>query len=228
MEIVTPFTFRDGNGIEIFAREVGTQVHFFDDGLTLLHLHSAGFSLGANKKKWQPLRAIAENFGVTLSDNGVFEMLCPRHSASHGFAKIMSALLGIASWERENAGVSLDAGDLVEEVAIYLQAWKPAEKIIERPSVLGFSGRKLTFNFEMGGEYIDAIQPHSASTGAELRKLVDLNSAPDTVRKEVLIIVDDRRAPESAKQEIGILGRVAKVWPMSSLITAAGESRLLQ
>lgn len=221
IEVLTPFTFSDGNGIELFAQEHGPQIHFFDDGFTLLHLHSVGISLN-NKMRWLPLRGIAENYGVTLSDDGVFETLSSISNPSNGFARMVAALIGIAAWEREQIGVSADTALLVDEVALYLRAWKPSLKLLERPSIKGFSGRSLTFDFEFGDQYIDAVHPHFASTGAELRKLVDFNSASVAANKEALVIVDDRNNPDLAKQEIGIIGRVAKTWPMSSLMVASG------
>lgn len=224
IEIVTPFSFLDGNGIELFAQDAGSQIHFFDDGCTLLHLHSAGIRFGNDNRKLQPLRNITSSYGVNISDVGVIETLCSKDKASIGFANIVSALLGVASWEREQNGVSMDDSWLVDEVAMYLRAWKPSENLIKNPIVRGFSGRKLSFDFEMGGEYIDAISPHFASTGAELRKIVDLNSSSQSARKEVLVIVDDRSRKDLAKQEIDILGRISKAWPMSSLISAVGTT----
>ncbi len=222
IEVLTPFTFSDGNVIELFAQERGSQIHFFDDGFTLLHLHSIGIQLGNNRRRWMPLKKIAETYGVTLSDNGVFETLGPIQNARQGFARIMATLVGVATWEREQVGINANAAFFVDEVAFFLRAWKPSENLIENVAVSGFSGRTLNFDFEFDGKYVDAISPHSSSTGAELRKLVDFNSGPTHSRREVLVIVDDRRNAALAKQEIGIIGRVAKTWPMSSLISASG------
>ena len=228
IEVVTPFTFADGDGIELFAQDYESQILFFDDGLTLFHLHNAGVRLGKHRTRWQPLISIAEKYAVTLSDDGVFETLAPATNPSHGFARIMSTLLGVAAWEREQVGVAVDESILIDEVAMNLQAWKPQEKIIRNPTVKGFSGRTLKFDFEMMGEYIEAIQPHSASTGATLRKIIDLNSAAVNVRKPALVIVDDRVNQSTAKQEIDIIGRVARTWPMTALMAASGATQARQ
>lgn len=124
VEIITPFTMADGSGLEIFAQSRTPQVHFFDDGFTLMNLHSAGIHLN-DRRNWSPLITIADAHGVTLSDSGVFETLCPDASAAHGFARMVSTLLGVASWQREQFGVSQDSAWFVEEVAMYLKAWKP-------------------------------------------------------------------------------------------------------
>ena len=226
IEFVTPFTFADGDGIELFAQDHGGQIHFFDDGCTLFHLDGVGLQLGDNKRRWKALRGIAASYEVTLSDKGVFETICTADKASHGFSRMIATLIGVAAWEREQIGVNLDAELLVEEVAFYLRAWKPSSKLLERPTVKGFSGRTLTFDFDLDGQYIDAIPPHGFSTGSELRKLVDFTSSPEPIRREVMVIIDDRANPSVAKQETGIIGRVAQTWSMSSLVAASGVTLL--
>lgn len=222
VEVVTPFTFPDGDGFEIFAQDMGPQVHFFDDGFTLMHLHSAGIFLGG-KKNWRPLKAIAENNGTSLSEDGVFETLCPAANPSIGFARMVSTLLGVAAWQREQVGVEQDAELFLEEVALHLKAWKPHAAFLEEPTAKGFSGRSLRFHFQIDNQLIDAVQPHGATTGAELRKIIDLNAAASHKDASVLVVMDDRGSKaESARQEIDILGRVASVWPMTSLIAASG------
>ena len=228
VEVLTPFTFADGDGLDVFAQAHGSQVHFFDDGFTLMHLHGVGIDLGNDQKRWRPLRSIAEANSANLSDQGVFETLCPTEAASLGFARLVSTLLGVAAWERDQIGVAQDPAWFIDEVAMYLKAWKPIEKLIESPSVRGLSRRTLKFNFQLGNQYIDAIQPHGISTGAELRKIVDLNAGPLGMHSNVLVVVDDRLQPDAAKQEIGILGRVAEAWPMTGLIAASGQAGRVQ
>lgn len=227
VEVITPFTFPDGDGIDVFAQAHGPQVYFFDDGFTLMHLHSAGIHLN-DRKRWRPLRTIAEIHGTSLSEDGVFETLCPAASASAGFARLVSTLLGVANWQREQIGVTQDSAWFIDEVAMYLRAWKPKAPMIEKPTVQGFSGRPLKFDFQIGDQYIDAIQPHGASTGAELRKIIDLTAGSMKSKLEALVIVDDRTQPEAAKQEMDIIGRVAKAWPMSALIKASGGVGVMQ
>lgn len=221
VEVITPFTFADGGGLEVFAQAHGPQVHFFDDGFTLMHLNSAGVEIG---KRWTPLKNIAETYGVSLSDKGVFEMLVPAANASLGFARMISTLLGVDAWARTQAGVSQDAAWLVEEVGLYLRAWKPKAGLIAKPSAIkSRTGKALKFDFQLEKQYIDAIQPHSISTGSELSKIVD---APEDI--EIMVIIDDRKNAEKAKQEIEIIGRIGTAWAMSSLISASGATGLMQ
>jgi hypothetical protein len=228
VEVCTPFSFADGDPLELFAQTFGPQVLFFDDGFTLQHLHDAGIRIAGNRRRWAPIRDIAAANNVTLTDDGVLETLCAVENPSQGFARMISTLLGIASWEREQAGVSIDAEWFVQEVAFHLQAWKPEAPIIRSPKVKGFSGRTISFDFEFDGQFVDAVTPHSSSTGAELRKVVDLVSTSTFAKKEVLVIVDDRFNPDLAKLEMGIIGRVAKTWGMSSLVVASGADSFLQ
>lgn len=224
VEVITPFTFSDGGGIEVFAQTVGSHVHFFDDGFTLMHIHGVGIDLGDTKKRWTPLKNIAQTHGVTLSDKGVFHLLAPIEKASHGFAKLVSTLIDVAAWEREQMGVSQDAASLIDEVAMYLRAWKPTEELIEKPSAIyGRSRRALKFDFQLGGTFIDAIQPTSQSTGSELRKMLDLNE-----ETAVMVIVDDRKQPEKAKQEMEIIGRIGTAWAMSSLVSVSEATGRMQ
>lgn len=224
LEVVTPFTFSDGDGFEIFAQDMGPQVHFFDDGFTLMHLHSAGIFL-KDKKQWKPLKTIAELNGATLSDDGVFETLCPSENPSVGFARMVSTLIGVAAWEREQFGVEQDTALFIEEVALHLKAWKPNVAFLDNPTAKGFSGRSLKFHFQIDNQLVDAVQPHGATTGAELRKIIDLNYAASHKDSSVLVIMDDRLGKaDSAKQETDILSRVATVWPMTALIAASGTT----
>jgi hypothetical protein len=41
---------------------------------------------------------------------------------------VVSTLLGVAAWEREQAGISQDASWLVDEVAMYMKQWKPHDQ----------------------------------------------------------------------------------------------------
>ena len=227
VEIITPFMFADGNGIEVFAQTHAPQVHFFDDGFTLMHLHSAGVHF-KDRRNWAPLKSIADTHGVTLTDDGVFETLSPMATAGHGFARLVSTLIGVAAWEREQLGVAQDSAWFVEEVAMYLKAWKPKAPFIANPTAKGFSGRLLKFDFQLGDQYVDAVQPHGASTGSELRKAVDLNTGPLGAQGGLLVVVDDRINEAAAKQEIEIIGHVAQAWPMTRLIAASIAAKLTQ
>ena len=50
---------------------------------------------------------------------------------------------------------------------------------------------------------------------------MDLKHNPEHRTLQVRVIVDDRRVPDAAAEEVSILGRFAKAWTMSGLMVAA-------
>lgn len=225
--LLTPFTFFDGDGIELFASSSGAQAHFFDDGSTMHWLHGLGLRLGDDRRRWAPVRNAAAAYGVTLADDGCLEAFAPLGSASVGFARMVSATLAIDAWARDHAGLPQDATWLAEEAAMYLRAWQPQKQLTEQPSpVAGLSGRAHSFHLRLGEELVDAISPSPGATGAELRKLVDVRALPSNSELQILVIVDDRRDQAAARQEGAIIGNFAKAWPMSRLIAVASSGNL--
>lgn len=229
ISLQTPFTLFDGDGVELYAREVGAQVHLFDDGMTMNWLRGLGFKLRDDRRRWGAIRNAVAPYGVALAEDGCLEAYAPHQSASGAFARIVSAILAVDSWARENAGVPHESQWLAEEVALYLRAWKPRAMFSDRPEPLrGFSGRAHTFNMSLDGELIDAIVPHPSSTGGELRKLVDVRSVPIYRDTPIRVILDDRRDAEAAQQEGLILSSVAQTWTLTRLIQAAGVTHPAQ
>jgi hypothetical protein len=222
--VYSPFTFADGGAIEIFAATRGEQIHLFDEGTTMLHVRSVGLPV-ADKRRWQPLKQAAQPYGVTLTDDGAFELLAPLARASVAFARFTSALIAVAAWEREHVGLPSPSEHLVDEVAMHLRAWRPNLELRARPEPLqGLSGKRHQFNFMLGNEYVDAISTNGNSTGAELRKIIDVRGAPATADVDVRVVVDDRRDPRAAEDEMRILGTVARAWSMRRLIAATAAS----
>lgn len=219
----TPFTFFDGDGVEIYATSAGPGVQFFDDGLTLDWLRGAGFRVREDRRRWASIRKAVAPYGVSLSENGCIESFWPAEDAPTGFARTVSAILAVDAWAREHAGIPQEAQWLAEEVAMYLRAWKPRGEFSDRPgAVLGLSGRAHSFDMSLDDELIDAITPHPASTGGELRKLVDVRAIAANKGLAIRVVIDDRRDPDAAGQEAAILGNFAQTWPISRLIQAAG------
>lgn len=227
VNIVTPFTFADGDGLEIFAKVSGSHIQFFDDGLTMLHMSSVGLRLN-DKRQWRALQQLAKTHDVTMTDHGTFETWAPLDQQADAFARFTSTLLGVAAWEREHRGLPPSAQWLLDEVALHLRAWKPESEVIAEPeAIVGLSGNAYRFDFAIDGELVDAITAHSTATGAELRKLVDIRSNPLHRQQAVRVIVDDRANAAAAKLEMPILGRFATTWSMSALIDAARSKTLL-
>jgi hypothetical protein len=225
----TPFSFFDGDGFEVYAAAAGSQVHFFDDGLTLHWLRGTGFKIGDDRRRWAPIRSAAQPYGVALAEDGTLETFAPLANAAAGFARMISALLAVDTWARDHAGMPHDAQWLVEEAMMYLRAWKPKAVFVERPQpVMGMSGKPYAFQMSLDGELVDAIAPHPNATGGELRKLVDVRASVRNRDLDIRVILDDRRDPDAAAQEGAILGNLCNAWTMSKLILAAGAPALTQ
>lgn len=214
--IASPFTFEDGDGLPIYVEKVGGKVRFFDDGGVLLHFKSRGLSLD-NGKRTRFIKNIAAENGAIVNDDGELEVWSTSDAAAHGFAKYMSALMGLVGWERSQRGINGDAALLVEEVAICLQAWKPGANITRAPEYLGISGHAYALDFSIDGEAIIAIKPHPNSVSAALKKMVDIISAPSNQGLTMSVVIDDRQQPSEARSEGAVLNAVADVLMMSKL-----------
>ncbi len=229
VDIITPFSFFDGDGLDIFARSAGAHVHLFDDGCTLHWLEGLGLRLSNDRRRWAPIRNAAGAYSVTLTDDGALEVLAPAEAAPAAFARLVSAQLAIDAWARTAVGAPADAEWLIDEAALYLRAWKRSANFIERPDpVPGMSGKTHAFNFAIDDELIDVITAHPTSTGAELRKLIDVRGLHNNEGLEIRVIIDDRAQPAAAEQEVRILSAVASSWTMSRLIAASGMSTATQ
>lgn len=223
--VYSPFTFADGGAIEVYASMSHGFLHLSDEGTTLLHMRSVGLPV-SDKRRWTPLKSAIKPYGASLSEDGAFELLANADASATAFARFMSALISVANWEREHVGVPLGADHFREEVAMHLRTWKPSLQFKIRPDPLqGLSGKKHSFDFLLGAEYVDAISANGNSTGAELRKIIDVRSSPEHAELDVRVVVDDRRDAQAAADEIRILGRVARAWPMSALVAATTSNR---
>jgi hypothetical protein len=218
--IVTPFSFFDGDGLPVFASVIGDHVHFFDEGLTLSWLHGLGHHSLSDRRGWRALRSAIKPYGATLADDGCLEVIAPASRASAGFAQLVSSLLALDTWARENSGAAA-AVSLIAEVELHLRAWHPELPLRADPEpIQGFSGEAHRFQFQKGDEFVDAIGGTVAAGGREVRKLADIRASSLHSATPVRVIVDDRRNPAQAAAELAIIGQFATAWPMSALIRA--------
>jgi len=223
VDIVTPFSFFDGDGLEIFACATNRHVHLFDDGYTIQWLESIGLKVGDDRRRWTQARSAASTYGVTLTDNGSLEVITDPAAAPAAFARLVSAQLAIDTWARQAIGSPPDADRLIDEAALYLRAWRPSANLKADPEPLqGVSGKPHAFHFALNGELVDVIAPHHSTVAAELHKLVDVRSLRSNDGIEIRVIIDDRVHTAAADQEAKILSAVASSWTMSRLIAASG------
>lgn len=219
--VETPFTFHDGHPIGMYVETIDNQFHLFDDGEVLFVLSTMGFDL-SDRRRLKGIRTAIKDFGVALTDEGTLEAWSKTNATALGFARFCSALLAVRDWAREAADIPVDAEWLTEEVGLYLSAWKPTEELRRDVTERGASGQQHRFDFQLDGELIDAIAPVSTSSASVLRKMVDVRARAVEAEPRFVVVVDDRRRPDQARQEAKILETIAATWPLTRLIERTG------
>ena len=225
--ISTPFKFDDGDALPVFVEVVNGRVRFFDDGATLRHFLGRGVRID-NKKHIGFITSATAKHGAVLNDAGEIEAWGSKALASEAFARFMSSLVALATWEREQQGVDTDASVFVEEVAMALRAWKPSAAIALDPDFQGISGKMHKLDFLIDGQAIIATSTHPNKIAAVLHRLLDIHGqiANDGIR--ILVVVDDRQDPVAAKKEASIMQSVASVMTFTSLERNAATPVLMQ
>lgn len=222
--IDTSFVFEDGDDIILFVEKTGETVRFFDDGEVILHFAGRGIAF-EDLRKTRFIKQAAQPHGVTLTETGVLEIWAHSDDAPQAFAKYLSALMDIVSWEKDQIGVGTDISMLVSEVAMHLRALKPQADLTTNPEYRGISGATYKLDFNFDGEAVIAVTPNHNAVSSAIKKLVDIRSAPSNHGLSVIVVLEDRYDPQTAGRERLILDAVGKVWPMTML---AGQSRMPQ
>lgn len=214
--ISTPFEYFDGDGVHVFAEEIGPTVRIFDAGDAMFHIAGSGIKF-RNSRSIAPLRKMVREAGAELSEDGEISALAASANAQSAFRNVMTAILGVAGWEAENAGMTADTTSLAGEVEMYLRQWKPGKDLLRDQPMSGISGRSHDFNFLLDGELIDVVSSRPQSTASEVRKLADVRGISVNASVDIRVIIDDRGNEDRARQEALILSRFADVWMLSSL-----------
>lgn len=222
--IDAPFAFPDGDSIPIYVENAGGQIRFFDDGGAILHLMGRGISL-EDKRKTRFIKTLASPYGVSLNDMGELEIFAPAAEAPAAFAKYISAMLSLSRWEHDQEGASTDTSLFIDEVVLCLRAWKPNATIGEGREYAGVSGHIYKMDIEFDGGSALALGTHPAAISAAAKKLLDIRSSTENEGLKVLVVIDDRHEPETAKKEGLILDSVANVMMMSKLERSVASSR---
>lgn len=214
--IATPFVFEDGDEVPVFVENIAGKVRFFDDGGVLMHFLGRGLKFDS-KKKSRFIQSIAGSNGAAMNDDGEIEVWSSVADAGVGFAKYMSTILELVSWEKEQKDVNHDMALFIEEVAFCLMSWKKHSTLTRQPEYKGISGHLHKLDFALDGEAIVAIAPRARSVSAALRKMIDVTSSPANQDLTIKVILDDRKDPEGAKAESLVLGAVSDVLMMTRL-----------
>lgn len=221
--ITTPFQYFDGDGVHLYAENLGRFMRFFDSGDTMFHLYGSGIKF-RNKRSIKSLQKLVTAAGAEMSDDGEISALVPVEDGQDGFRRAVAAILSVTQWEAENAGFSSDIVNLAAEVEIYLREWKPGHQVLVDQPLSGISGRPHKFAFMIDGELIDVVSSRPQSTAAEVRKLADVRGIRSQSEVPITVIIDDRPSPIRAKQEALILSRFADVMLLTSLQQQINES----
>lgn len=215
IDVSTPFAFADGEPIGFYLEEKGLNVHLNDNANTLAHLGAIGYDI-SDRKKWRSVKLAVEAFGFEMSDYGQILGNSPIKAQHLLVTRYISAMMAVVDWEREYLGLSEDVDQFVQEVEMYLRAWKPDARLDYFPMVTGHSGRMHRFHFDFDGSLIDAARPHGTRTGSILRKAADVINTGE--QRKILVIMDDRGDLERAKIETDILSTMVSVMPFTRLI----------
>jgi hypothetical protein len=217
LEIGTPFSLPDGSAINLYLIEEGTHVRVSDNADTVFQLGGMGIDVW----QWQrmgALRDIAAMHRLTLTDRGEIFTLAQRDRVAAGLAVSVTGLIAVSLWAAERLNQPAPEADLAAEIQPYIIARNPAAPFEVAPKVRGASRAVHTFDFKHGLDLIDVISAHPNATGAAMRKAGDVQNGPFADDASPLILVDDRRDPERAQNEIGILASITRAMPVSALI----------
>lgn len=225
--IETPFTFSDGDGVPVFVERVGERVRFFDDGGFYLHFRGRGMSLGgATQTRF--LKTAAAQHGVAFTPAGELEVWSNLGSEPQAFARYIGAAMELMRWESEHAGVSAEPSLFIEEVALYLSAWKPNSSLVRHPKVQGITGKMHEFTFGLDGMLVAAVGVHHAAISSVLHKLIDIKAKPDNAGIKTLVVLDDRQDKEASSRESLVIGGVSEVIAMTRLQRQSGMTMTAQ
>ncbi len=214
--IDTPFAFPDGDEIPVFIEKMAGHVRFFDDGATILHLLGRGVSLDDHRKT-KFIRNLAEPNGVVLTDLGDLEIWARQEDAPIAFAKYISTMLALSSWETDQSGVSTDTSLFLDEVAMCLKAWKCSVPLHEGREFTGISGHVYKMDYEFDGGAVLAIGTHPATVSYTAKKLLDIRAESQNDALKILLVIDDRRDADAAKSQGLVLDSLSNVMMMTQL-----------
>lgn len=217
LEIGTPFTLPDGSAINLYLVDAGSHVRISDNADTVFQLGGMGLDLWQSAR-FNGLRDLASSKRLALADTGELFMLARKDQAAGGFAIAVTGLIAISMWAADKLAQSTPEIDLVAELQPYIIARDASAAFERHPKIRGASSATHTFDMRHGRDLIDIIAANPLATGAAMRKAGDVQNGPFAEHYSPLIIVDDRRDPERAASEIGILGSVVRAQAASELM----------
>lgn len=214
-QILSPFSFDDGDPLPIYIESYENKIRFFDDGGILMHFLSRGINFdSAHKTRF--IKNAADNYGLRFTDDGDVEIWSNLDEAPSAFNRYLQALLKITNWEHEHRGAATDVSLLIEEVEFCLRAWKPSAILAKHPEYTGISNQKYTLDFKLDEIGILTVSTHPQAVSTAIKKLLDIKAgSPKNI--DILVIIDDRFDKETASRESLIIQSVANVLTFTRL-----------
>ncbi|MCW0457278.1 hypothetical protein NB712_002374 [Xanthomonas sacchari] len=211
--VSSPARLPDGSPFDFYLKEVGEHIHLTDDGLTLFHLRGLGYALN-DGRSLRGISNIAESVGLTLDDSGeIVGMAKLDNVASLGnMMQLFSSR--VLDWEREHFSSSDSDLSLADEVERMMKLKAPGLEIKPFPTIKLTTGDEVSFMFQWGGKYVDAIPAATPATSSRMRKAIQILRDQEA-ELDTLYIVDDRVKPELAAHEVNLLGQVANAIRLS-------------
>jgi hypothetical protein len=121
--LTLPVRTIDGRFVEVFVEEkLGDAVLVHDAGKTAGELHVQGLHWTAARRDL--LRRVAERFGVTLDDRGVFQKACKRAAASEAVLAI-SQCASVGMFEVVQHAPRVEEEPIAAQVKRIMASWKP-------------------------------------------------------------------------------------------------------
>lgn len=208
-----PYHLSDGACLGVYIINQGGGYLVSDDGSTLFKILCNGIDL-TDRRRWQPLRSIVSRYGYSLSDTGTIRKEYPIDRIDEILSEVLLMMAEVVNWDisiQETGDFDLALHSRVEELLTMIYHKRPETN----KQVIGPHGAKYTFDFYADGLYIDAFKPHPITTGARLRKLLDLGRMDGDMK--FMMVIDDRDDPEKAQAEMGIFTSVATATTVSLL-----------
>ncbi len=222
LSVSTPFTFADGEPIGFYLDDTNAGVRVSDNSDTLAHFAAIGYDI-TDRKRWRSIKQTVEAFGLSMLETGEICGSDSKKSEDSLITRYIGAMLAVTAFEREYLELPEELEQFIQEVELYLRAWKPQAKLDHYPVVVGHSGRTHTFHFDFDNQLMDAARPHGIRTGSILRKAADVINAGN--KRKIVVVMDDREALEQAKVESDILSTMVSVLPFTRLVANAGGNQ---
>ena len=226
--LAPPVTFWDGSIVPVYLFDHNGQIEITDDGGVLEHLDVSGFNLISDKRRRAGLQKAVAGWHANFDTDLV--VWCKPDAIALGLQRYLGALFTVANWEMQNAGKPADDALLIAETEMYLHALNPNAHFQHDVSLLGISGKSLSFPIQVDLTFYDAVGAHHTSSAAKVKKLFDIRSVPENRDLPITIVVDDR-ASSTAKQtkaDIQVLSQLGHVERFMDLKSRAQSVLTLQ